>query len=134
MSDSETRKPIETPQEWFRLAEENLLVAEQALAADMPVFHTICFLAQSAAEKYLKGYLIAAGWTLEKTHDIVVLLGICVEYDSAFEELLDGGVILNEYIVAGRYPGDLAFEEIGSEEAKEAVKIVRQIRRLIFPK
>ncbi len=55
MSGSEMRKPIETPQEWFRLADENLLVAEQALIADMPVFHTICFLAQSAAEKYLKG-------------------------------------------------------------------------------
>lgn len=131
MSGDETRKPIETPQEWFRLAEENLLVAEQALRTDMPVSHTICFLAQSAAEKYLKGYLIAAGWTLERTHDIVVLLGLCAEYDSAFEDLLNDGVILNEYIVAGRYPGDLAFEEIGNEEAKEAVKIVRQIQSLV---
>lgn len=132
MNGSEMRKPIETPQEWFRLADENLLVAEQALLADMPVFHTICFLAQNAAEKYLKRYLIAAGWTLEKTHDIVVLLGLSVKYDAAFEGLLDGGVILNEYIVAGRYPGDLAFEEIGKTEAEESVKIVRQIQSLVI--
>jgi len=131
MNSDEARKPVETPQAWFRLAEENLLVAEQALSADMPVFHTICFLAQSAAEKYLKGYLIAHGWTLERTHDIVVLLGLCAEYDSTFASLLDGGVVLNEYIVAGRYPGDLAFEEMGKAEAEEAVGIVRQIQLLV---
>jgi len=133
MRNDEPRKPVETPQAWFRLAEENLLVAEQALFANMPAFHTICFLAQSAAEKYLKGYLIAHGWSLEKTHDIVVLLGLCAEYNSTFEHLLDGGVVLNEYVVAGRYPGDLAFEEMGKTEVEEAVEIVRQIRTLTVP-
>jgi hypothetical protein len=34
---------------------------------------------------------------------------------------------LNEYIIAGRYPGDVAYEAIGAEEAEEAVAIVRRI-------
>jgi hypothetical protein len=37
----------------------------------------------------------------------------------------------NEYIVAGRYPGDLAYEAIGKEEAEEAREIVRRIKSLV---
>lgn len=126
------KKPVETPAEWLRFADENLLVAERALDYDDPTYHTICFLCQSAAEKYLKGYLIGKGWALEKTHDIVVLLGLCSQHDPAFEEILLDGAVLNEYILSGRYPGDLSFEMIGKEEAEQAVAIVRQIRQLVI--
>ena len=125
------KRPVETSAEWLRFADENLLVAERELAYEEPAFHTVCFLCQSAAEKYLKGYLIAQGWSLEKTHDIVVLLGLCADYDESFVELLEDGAVLNEYIVAGRYPGDLAYETIGKAEAEEAVEIVRQIKALV---
>jgi hypothetical protein len=53
------KRPAETPIEWLRFAEENLQVAEQALSFEKPAWHTICFLCQSAAEKFLKAYLIA---------------------------------------------------------------------------
>jgi HEPN domain-containing protein len=59
MNDPE--RPIETPAAWLRFADENLAVAERELATDSPASHTICFLCQNAAEKYLKGYLIAQG-------------------------------------------------------------------------
>ncbi|MEW6387711.1 MAG: HEPN domain-containing protein [Thermodesulfobacteriota bacterium] len=123
--------PVETPAEWLRFAEENLGVAQREMGHESPAFRTVCFLCQSAAEKYLKGYLIAQGWTLEKTHDIVVLLGLCVNHNQEFLPLLEGGAILNEYIVAGRYPGDLALETIDRPEAEEALAIVEQIRRLV---
>ena len=36
------------------------------------------------------------------------------------------GGILNQYITAGRYPGDIAFEDIGkAEEALEAARAMR---------
>jgi len=130
MSD-ERQGAVKTAAEWLRFAEENLLVAEREMAYEAPAFHTVCFLCQSAAEKYLKGYLIAQGWSLEKTHDIVALLGLCRERDGAFGNLLEQGAVLNEYIVAGRYPGDLAFEKIGRQEAEEAVQIVQRIRGLV---
>jgi len=126
-----SRRPVETPAEWFRFADENWQVAERELAYQEPAFHTICFLCQNAAEKYLKGYLIARGWTLEKTHDITHLLQLCVDHDEAFTELLTEGAVLNEYITEGRYPGDIAYEEIGQEDAEEAAQIVRRIRALI---
>jgi len=76
------RRPVETPREWLRYAQENLSVAQREMRAEAPAYHTICFLCQSAAEKFLKGYLIAQGWTLERTHDIVELFELCADYDS----------------------------------------------------
>jgi len=87
--------------------------------------------AQGAAEKYLKENLIAQGWDLEKTHDLVALLTRCADYEESFTALREGGVVLNEYIVAGRYPGDVAHEEIGDVEAAEAVSIARQIEEKV---
>jgi HEPN domain-containing protein len=131
MSGQQPLKPVETPAEWRRYADESLAVAEREMAYDRPAFHTVCFLCQSAAERCLKGYLIAQGWMLEKTHDIVVLLGFCQEYDEVFADLLEDGDVLNRYITAGRYPGNLAFEAIGRAEAEEAVRIVRKIEALV---
>ena len=59
MSAPETKMPVETPAEWLRYAKENLEVAERELTYDVPAHHTICFLCQSAAEKYLKGCVAA---------------------------------------------------------------------------
>jgi HEPN domain-containing protein len=130
MSDHRQR-PIETPAAWLRFADENLAVAEREMATAAPAYHTICFLCQSAADKYLKGYLIAQGWELEKTHDLVALLTRCTDYVDRFATLREGGAVLNEYIVAGRYPGDVACEEIGEAEAREAVAIVHRIEEAV---
>ncbi len=121
-------RPIETPQRWLRYAEGDLLVAEHEMQTPSPVYHTVCFLCQSAAEKFLKGFLISRGWSLEKTHDIVELLGWCADYDTALAGLVAEGSLLNEYIVAGRYPGDIAAEEIGAAEAREALEAAQAIR------
>jgi len=121
-------RPVETPHEWLRYAEGDLGVAEHEMRYEMPAYHTICFLCQSAAEKFLKGYLIAQGWTLEKTHDIVELLEWCADYDEELGTMIAEGAILNEYVVAGRYPGDIAFESMGRTEAEEALNATRHIR------
>ena len=112
-----TEHPVETPGEWLRYAEGDLGVAERELCYQEPAYHTICFLYQSAAEKFLKGYLIAQGWTLERTHDIVQLIGLCADYDAELGGMVTEGAVLNEYVVAGRYPRDIAFEPIGRAEA-----------------
>lgn len=127
MSD-QPKLPVETPREWFRYGDGDLSVAEREFQSDMPVFHTICFLCQSATEKLLKGYLISQGWLLEKTHDIVELLEYAADYDVELGSMLAEGAILNEYIVAGRYPGDIADEGISKAEAKEALDAAGRIR------
>ena len=128
---SEKKRPVETVAEWLRCAGENMRVVQRELTNEDPAYHTVCFLWQSAAEKYLKAYLIAQGWKLEKTHDIVVLLGYCSDYDPAFGKFKADGAILNEYVVAGRYPGDVSFEAISQVEAEEAAEISKQIAELV---
>ena len=121
-------RPVETPGEWLRFADENLQVAEREMQAQVPAFHTVCFLCHSAAEKFLKGYLIAQGWMLEKTHDIVALLSIGASYHTEWETLASAGAILNEFLISGRYPGDISFEDIRRLQAVEALDAAQQIR------
>jgi len=61
------KHPVDTPREWIRYADGDFQVASREMQTGKPVFHTICFLCQSAAEKYLKGFLISRGWKFEKT-------------------------------------------------------------------
>ncbi|MBC8509817.1 MAG: HEPN domain-containing protein [Chloroflexi bacterium] len=126
------RKPTETTKAWLRYAAGDLAVAQRELDSEIPVYHTICFLCQSSAEKFIKGFLISCGWHLEKTHDIVELLGYCSDYDSVLGSMIVEGAILNEYIVAGRYPGDVAAEGISADAAKEALEAVHRIRARIM--
>lgn len=127
-----SEKPVETPKVWIRFAEGDFAVAQREMESELPVYHTICFLCQSAAEKFLKGYLISAGWKLEKTHDIVELLGYCARYDRELGTMIAEGAILNEYVVAGRYPGDVFSEPIDREAAEEALGAVQQIRSRVI--
>ncbi len=104
-------------------------MAERESARGTGAYHTICFLCEAAAEKLLKAYLIGqAGGPWSGRIDLVALLEFCAEYDLAWRDLAPDGAVLNEYIVAGRYPGDLALEGIGEAEAREALQAVRRIR------
>jgi HEPN domain-containing protein len=126
MSEQPERR-VETVQEWLRYAEEDLGVAAREFERGSIAYHTMCFLCQAAAEKLLKAYLIAHGWMLERTHDVVALLELCTAHDANWRDLMDEGAVLNEYIVSARYPGDLTFEGIGRPEAEEALQAARRI-------
>ncbi|NOY97755.1 MAG: HEPN domain-containing protein [Chloroflexi bacterium] len=119
---------LRVAKKWLAYADGDLRVAEHSMNDVSPSYHTICFLCQSAGEKFLKGYLIVQGWRLEKTHDLLALLNHCVEYDASFGELVEGGTFLNEYVVAGRYPGDLSIDDIGRADAEEALLAAKSIR------
>ncbi|MEK7277709.1 MAG: HEPN domain-containing protein [Chloroflexota bacterium] len=127
MSDP-NKLPIETPLEWLHFAEGDFRVAEREGQTETPVFPTLCFLCQSAAEKFLKAYLISRGWPLEKTHDILELIGLCKNYSADLTDLESEAATLNDYIIAGRYPGDTPSKDIGKAEAEEALKAARAIR------
>lgn len=125
--------PVETVEQWIRYALGDLSVAEREFRYKSPVHHTICFLCQSAAEKLLKAYLIAQGWELQKTHDVVALLELSATYNAIFRRAFNAGIVLNEYITAGRYPDDISVDQIGKAEAKEALASARMIRDMVLP-
>ncbi len=87
--------PKKTVEEWLKFADENFKVAGHELEYESPACHTVCFLCQGSAEKYLKAYLISKGWELKKTYDIVELLEYCSDYDENFDQLIGDGRILN---------------------------------------
>ena len=129
---NEQQKPVKTPLEWIRFAEGDFRVAESNFESDEPSYHTICFLCQGAAEKFLKAYLISQGWELEKTHDIIELLKACKTYKPDLSDMTQLGDVLNEYVIARRYPGDLKSDEIGKAEAEEAIEATRAIRMRVM--
>ena len=38
-----------------------------------------------AVERYLKGYLVAQGWSIERSHNLAHLLDCAIHYDPAFK-------------------------------------------------
>ncbi|MBI3948867.1 MAG: HEPN domain-containing protein [Acidobacteria bacterium] len=102
MSVSESNYPA-----WLAEAENDLLNIQNNLAADHIPWDTICFLAQQAAEKLLKAFLVYHGRTFLRTHDLIALLAICVEIDASLTGLEDDCRRLTHYAVGSRYPDDL---------------------------
>ena len=62
---------------WLRKAEHDRLNIENNLAATEIPWDTVCFHAQQAAEKLLKGFLLSHGHDVTRTHDLVALLTEC---------------------------------------------------------
>ena len=95
-------------------------------------YHTSCYLCQASAEKWLKAFLIWKGWGVKKVHDLSKLLDHCQEFDEFFSIHFDECELLNEYITEGRYPGDLPFENIVENDAKEAIEAAAKIENLVL--
>ena len=123
--------PVSTPAAWLKYAEGDLRVAKAGMRSKDPAYATICFLCQGSGEKFLKAFLIANGWELEKTHDVKKLLKYCQNFNPAFARLEADAETLNTYITAGRYPGFFDQESITRAEAQEAVKAANKIRLLV---
>jgi HEPN domain-containing protein len=104
---------------WFIKAEHDLETANRALKYEPRITDTACFHAQQAAEKSLKAFLAFMDCEVEKTHDLLKLINVCVEQDASFDglrEILKG---LTRYAIVERYPDD--WREILLDEAQEVV-------------
>ncbi|MBI5080705.1 MAG: HEPN domain-containing protein [Chloroflexi bacterium] len=112
---------------WIRYAENDLRVAESALDMTESSFHTICYLCGTATEKFLKGYLIAHGWELDQTEDLLELLNLTKQYTTSFEDYENGIKTLNRLFFAGQYPNDIPFNEFDRTKAEAAIQVARQI-------
>ena len=82
--------------EWIKKAENDLLNIENNLVAERVPWDTVCFHAQQAAEKALKGFLVFHGQMPPKTHDLVGLLGRCAKVHQALARLEDDCWALGE--------------------------------------
>ena len=119
--------------EWVRLAEMDVATAHHMLKTFYPKpLEIVCFHAQQAAEKIIKGYLVSQGIEPPKTHDMQVLLEMCVEIDIKFDDIYEEATTLTNYAVRLRYPTELALTEQDAEKAIEnADKVMDFVRAYI---
>jgi HEPN domain-containing protein len=118
-------KKLEYARLWFDKAKNDLLDADNNLASDKVPYDTVCFHCQQAAEKLLKGFLVANGCEYPITHNLFVILDKVVEYEPEAESLRETLALLNPYAVEIRYPGDeLTLTNDNAAEARQAAQEV----------
>jgi HEPN domain-containing protein len=91
---------------------------------------TICFHAQQAAEKYLKGYLVARHVNPRAIHHLEELAKDCAKFDKGFLELLDSCLALTRYYIETRYP-PLVPIEYTKKEARTAIEMSEEIVKFV---
>jgi HEPN domain-containing protein len=102
--------------QWGARAEEDLAVARHLPAEDLPYYGAIGFHAEQAAEESIKAFLVAAQVEFPKTHDLGRLLDLVAAVDAALATELVPAVVLTDYGVDVRYPGDLSM--LSAEDAR----------------
>ncbi len=110
-------------QQWLAKAGEDLEVADLVIVSGVAARWAACFHAQQAAEKALKGVLVARGIDFPRTHSLESLVDLLGDEADAFERsvLID----LAPWAVAGRYPEDLP--EPSRDEATDVVTGARSV-------
>lgn len=93
-----------SPEDWMFLAKERLRAADLLESAGGSSLSGIELL-QESVERFLKGWLVAQGWQLQKVHDLSHLLEECIRREPRFETFQDLADSLTEQFWAQHYPG-----------------------------
>jgi HEPN domain-containing protein len=118
--------------EWVKKAEGDAGTAKrEAKVKEVATnWDAVCFHAQQAVEKYLKGLLQQNEIAFSKTHDLSVLLNLILPVFPDLKELSDDLEWLSAFAVEFRYPG----EEAVGEDAKSALAIMDRALALLRSK
>lgn len=114
--------------QWVTKAENDLRSAAHLLKVEDCPTDNVCFHAQQCVEKYLKALLVAQGIAFRKIHDVGELVILLPPHLRPALDNMEQDR-LTEYATVTRYPGD--YEPISLNEARQAVKIARRVRREI---
>lgn len=122
------------PEAWFRKAEHDLLSVANNLAAAETPWDAVCFIAQQAAEKYLKGFIVLRGGVPPKTHDLVALLSLCAASAPELSQFEEGCRRLSRLGWSSRYPDTPDVDEPAGRAAVElSARICDAVRRRVPP-
>jgi HEPN domain-containing protein len=113
---------------WLAKAESDLSAADLLLEGSGP-YDIVCFHAQQAIEKTLKGFLAFQGLPAPHTHDLEELQRLCLEKESLPALATIDLTQVTDYAVAARY--DLDFWP-DRKTAAEALTVAEQVRGVIL--
>lgn len=121
----------EVVKEWIQKAEGNFVSGlREYRARKLPNFDAAGFHAQQCVEKYLKAWLQMHNIRFAKIHDLLALKELCLSSFTELELHAESLGYLNQFAVAFRYPGESA----SREQAKRAVKVMKELRLIIREK
>ena len=118
--------------EWIAKAEQDLGMAELAIANKPEYKDLICFHCQQSAEKYLKAYLIRLEINFKKSHSLIYLLDLLAIQENVPDSIYGTAEILEDYSVEIRYPGNGI--ELNQEDTHEAYQAALKIKEFIKEK
>ena len=115
---------------WLRQAEHDLAIARGHW--ERGDYSDACFMAEQAAQKALKAFLIGHGHRSVPIHSVAQLAERCAQIDPAFTVHMTSGRVLDQYYIPTRYPDALAppalpFESYTQEQGITAVAAAQAI-------
>ena len=116
-------------EEWIKRARSSLELAKAY--SEHIYYEDLCFQAQQAAEKGLKGLLIYYGVEPEKTHNLSSLL-LELEKHTEIDDEIKEVLKLQNFAVQTRYPGQ--YLKVEQFEYNENLKIAEQCLKWIEKK
>ena len=108
-----------SPQDWLARAKSDLTLARLPLP-EGAFYEDLCFHAQQAAEKALKGVYQHRGWTFRYTHDLEELVAGLKQQGLSIPSEVDDAIVLTIFAWEARYPG--LGEPVTVEEYQEALR------------
>jgi HEPN domain-containing protein len=84
----------------------------------------ICFFSQQCIEKYLKARLTEAGTSFQRTHELSVLLQLCLAQEPLWSVFDRAMAAMTQFAVLVRYPGTWAT----LAEARHGIDTCRRFR------
>lgn len=116
-------------EQWLAKADDDLRMAKLALSDSPPVLWGAAFHAQQAVEKLLKALLTHHQIEFAKTHAIDYLMDLCVAAEPRTERFREAATKLSDFAVEPRYP--FPRRDPDPDEAREAIQVAEEIRRLV---
>ena len=111
--------------DWLKYSQNDLISAKHLFDDLFPrQTEVACYLGQQCAEKVLKGYILFKNIEPPKTHNLVELCQIYINYDNTFSVILDACADLAPYGVAVRYPNELAVDDAIEKLAIDKAQII----------
>jgi HEPN domain-containing protein len=117
---------------WLVKAKNDLKSAKKLMKGKDIIKDTAIYHCQQCAEKALKAFLLYNKKPLKKTHDLELLVDLCIEIDKDFDEIYDLAVTLVPYSTLFRYPDELI--EPDQEDVYDAIDKAERIYSIVKEK
>lgn len=110
---------------WLRRAKSNLGRAKAGRVSKEILFEDLCFDCQQVAEKSLKAWMIHLDIIFPWTHSVARLVELLEENGLILPEKIKDALILTDYAVMSRYPGE--YEAVTEEEYLNALALAKRV-------